>query len=51
VGDDFEASGRAIAAEPETQSSLRETDPCQNPFTTRKPGEWWAYMDNVFHMD
>ncbi len=50
-GDDFEASGRAIAADPETQAWLRETDPCQDPFATRKPGEWWAYMENVFHMD
>ena len=51
VGDDFEASGRAIAADPETQAWLKVTDPCQDPFTTRKSGEWWAYMENVFHMD
>ena len=49
--DDFVASGRAIAADPETQRWLAETDPCQNPFTTRQPGEWWATMENVFHMD
>ena len=50
-GDDFAASGRAIAADPATQAWLRETDPCQDPFATRKLGEWWAYMENVFHMD
>jgi L-rhamnose mutarotase len=50
-GDDFEASGRAIAADPETQRWWRECEPCQEPFATRGPGEWWAYMDNVFHMD
>lgn len=50
-GEDFDASARAIAADPETQRWLAETDPCQEPFATRKPGEWWAYMDNVFHMD
>ena len=37
VGDDFAASGRANAADPETQRWLKETDPCQNPFNTRKP--------------
>jgi L-rhamnose mutarotase len=50
-GDDFEASGRAIAADPETQRWWRECEPCQQPLTTRKPGEWWAMMDNIFHMD
>jgi L-rhamnose mutarotase len=50
-GGDFAASARAIAADPETQAWLAETDPCQVPFDTRKPGEWWAMMDNVFHMD
>ena len=50
-GDDFVASGWAIAADPEAQRWLAETDPCQNPFTTRQPGDWWATMENVFHMD
>ena len=27
------------------------TDPMQVPFATRKPGEWWADMENVFHTD
>ncbi len=50
-GTDFAASVRAIGADPETQRWLAETDPCQDPLPTRKPGEWWAYMDNIFHMD
>jgi len=25
--------------------------PWQEPFATRKPGEWWAMMDEVFHLD
>ncbi|MCE2747300.1 MAG: L-rhamnose mutarotase [Rhodobacter sp.] len=50
-GSDFAAAARAIGADPETQRWLRETDPCQEPFATRRPGEWWAYMDNIFHMD
>jgi L-rhamnose mutarotase len=51
TGDDFAASSGDIAADPATQAWLRQTDPCQDPFATRKPGEWWAYMENVFHMD
>ena len=27
------------------------TDPMQEPFETRKPGEWWAAMEDVFHTD
>jgi L-rhamnose mutarotase len=25
--------------------------PCQQPLATRKEGEWWAMMDEVFHHD
>lgn len=50
-GDDFDASGRAIAADPETQRWWRECEPCQVPLDTRKTGEWWAMMENIFHMD
>ena len=50
-GTDFAASARAIGADPETQRWLLETDPCQAPFDTSKPGGWWANMENVFHMD
>ena len=48
TGDDFAASGCAIAADPAKQARLRETDPFQDPFDTRKPAEWWACMENVF---
>jgi L-rhamnose mutarotase len=27
------------------------TDPMQNALSTRKPGEWWARMEQVFHTD
>ena len=27
------------------------TDPMQIPYDTRKPGDWWAVMENVFHTD
>jgi len=25
--------------------------PMQQPLATRKPGEWWAEMEQVFHLD
>ncbi len=25
--------------------------PCQEPLETRKEGEWWAMMEEVFHLD
>lgn len=50
-GPDFAAPAHAIGIDPETKAWLRETDPCQAPVETRKPGERWAHMENIFHMD
>jgi L-rhamnose mutarotase len=25
--------------------------PLQQPIETRRPGEWWAEMEEVFHLD
>ena len=51
VGDDFEADMAKMAADPTTQEWWRLTDPCQEPLPTRKEGEWWATMEEVFHCD
>lgn len=50
-GSDFEADAARIAADPETQRWWTHTDPCQQPFPTRKEGEFWAMMEEVFHLD
>lgn len=50
-GDDFAADMAKMAADPETQRWWRETDPCQEPAPFAKPGEWWAGMDEVFHVE
>lgn len=34
-----------------TQQWWDLTNPCQEPLPTRKDGEWWSYMEEVFHMD
>lgn len=51
TGDDFEADNAAIAADPTTQDWWKVCGPMQIPLETRKDGEWWADMREVFHMD
>jgi len=51
VGDDYEADMAKMAADPVTQEWWSHTAPCQEPLETRKPGEWWAEMEEVFHHD
>lgn len=50
-GADLEADMNAIAADPETQRWWTFTDPCQRPLASRAPGERWAVMEEVFHVD
>lgn len=51
TGDDYEKDVERMKADPETLRWWKETDPCQEPIETRKPGEWWADMDEVYHLD
>ncbi len=50
-GSDFAADAACMAADPETQRWWAVCIPCQEPFETRKPGEWWATMEEVFHIE
>jgi len=50
-GTDFEADAAKMAADPKTQEWWDVCMPCQQPFETRKDGEWWAMMEEVFHHD
>ena len=50
-GDDLAADMAAIAADAETQRWWTFTDPCQRPLASRAPGEHWAAMEEVFHVD
>lgn len=50
-GTDFAADMAKMAADPTTQEWWAVCMPCQRPLETRKPGEWWADMEEVFHMD
>jgi len=51
IGDDYEVDMRKMAADPMTQKWWELTNPCQQPLPTRKDGEWWADMEEVFHTD
>lgn len=50
-GDDLEADMAKMAADPETQRWWAICNPMQRPLDTRKEGEWWATMEEVFHND
>jgi len=50
-GSDYAADMQKMAADPQTQAWWKLTDPCQEPLETRKPGEWWASMEEFFHTD
>jgi L-rhamnose mutarotase len=50
-GSDFAADSARIAADPVTRDWWAICGPMQIPLDTRKPGEWWASMEEVFHHD
>jgi L-rhamnose mutarotase len=51
TGDNYEVDMSRMAADPETQEWWALCMPCQRPLDTRKEGEWWAVMDEVFYTD
>lgn len=50
-GNDYAADTAAIAADPVTQQWWAVNKPCQEPLATRREGEWWADMEELFHHD
>ena len=50
-GTDFAADMAKMAADPTTQKWWSVMDPMQQPVSTRQEGEWWANMEEVFHLD
>ena len=51
TGKDFKADMAKMAADKRTQEWWAVQMPLQVPFLTRKPGEWWAQGEEVFHLD
>ena len=50
-GSDFAADQARIAADAKTQEWWMVMEPLQEPLATRREGEWWAEMEEVFHLD
>lgn len=51
IGTDFAADMAKMAADPKTQAWWAVMMPMQRPVATRAPGEWWANMEEVFHLE
>ena len=47
-GTDYTGDMAKMAADPKTQEWWAVCMPCQAPLETRKEGEWWAGMEEVF---
>ena len=50
-GTDFAADMAKMAADKTTQEWWSIMMPMQSPLPSRKEGEWWAEMEEVFHVD
>ena len=51
VGENYEEDMKKMAADPTTRKWWKETDPCQMPVESAKDGEWWADLEEVYHLD
>ncbi len=51
TGRDFAADMAKMAADPTTKKWWSVCIPCQQPLDDRAAGEWWAGMEEVFHLD
>jgi L-rhamnose mutarotase len=51
VGDNFKEDMAKMAADPKTQEWWSVVGPMQEPLESRAEGEWWAEMEEVFHVD
>lgn len=50
-GHDFAADMAKMAADKTTQEWWGVVQVLQQPLETRRQGEWWAEMEEVFHLD
>ena len=51
IGKNYESDMAKMAAASTTQEWWDVCMPMQEPLDTRKKGEWWAEMEEVFHQD
>jgi len=51
VGRDFDSDNQIISEDPKTKDWWKICGPMQVPLESRREGEWWAPMEEVFHLD
>ena len=51
TGDNFAEDMAKMAADASTQRWWALCKPCQEPLSSVSPDEWWADMQEVFHLD
>ncbi len=51
TGNDFESDMRKMASHEETQKWWDVVKPLMEPVEDRKSGEFWADMDEIFHLE
>ncbi len=49
AGNDYDGDMAEIGRDEVTQEWWKLTDPMQEPLKTRKEGEWWASINEIFH--
>ena len=50
-GENWEEDMEKLAADSTTQEWWKLTDPCQEPVPSANEEEWWAELEEVFHLD
>lgn len=51
VGNDYNSDMRKMAQDKKTQEWWKLCDPCQEPIDSAVDGEWWAEMEEVYHLN
>lgn len=50
-GSDFNSDMAKMASDPETQRWWSVVKPLMEPLETTRPAEFWANMEEIFHLD
>lgn len=51
IGNNWKEDMNKLAADSTIRAWWKLTDPCQEPVSFAKDGEWWADMEEVYHLD
>ena len=51
IGNEYEKDMERVGQDSVTQDWWKLTDPMQEPLETRKEGEWWASMEEIFYWE